>query len=100
MQTITTKGGTVVNVATRADMTSAVPTVYLRAYRVVGKQRLILDDNGEQTVIFKGDYPAVKDMAQPLEVRVREHAMILANKVPLDDVQAAAAEAARAAERG
>jgi hypothetical protein len=32
MQTITTKGGTVLNIAKRADLVTAVPTTYLHVY--------------------------------------------------------------------
>ena len=93
MQTITTKGGTVVNVATRADMATVVSTVYLRAYPKKGKVRFIYDEDGEQTVIFADDLAAVAGKAHSLEVRLREHWLIPIEKVPLDDVQAAAAKA-------
>ena len=91
MQTITTKSGTVLNVATRADMATAVPTAYLRAYPKKGKVRVILEVDGEQTVIFTDDLAAVAGKAHSLEVRLREHWLIPIEKVPLDDVQAAKA---------
>jgi len=91
MQTITTKSGTVLNVATRADMVTAVPTAYLRAYPKKGKVRLIFEEDGEQTVMFADDLAAVAGKAHSLEVRLREHWLIPIEKVPLDDVQAAKA---------
>jgi malate/lactate dehydrogenase len=88
MQTITTKTGVVVQCGTRADMASAVPTVYLRAFTASGRQRIIHEDSdGTQTVMFEGDYPVVKDQVHGLEVRVRDHGLIPTAKVPLDDAQ-------------
>ena len=99
MTTITTKSGVVVQGAARSDMTSAVPTVYLRAFPAAGKVRVLVEIDGEQTAVFTGDYPAVKDKVQPIEVRVREHTLIPVASVPLDDAQTAAkAEAERLAD--
>jgi len=100
MQTITTARGTVLNVAKRADLVTAVPTAYLRAYPKKGKVRFIYDEDGEQTVIFTDDLAAVAGKAHSLEVRLREHWLIPIEKVPLDDAQAAAKAAAEAVERG
>jgi len=103
MQTITTKSGVVVQgaAATRADMSSAVPTVYTRAFPASGNVRVLVEIEGERTVLFEGDYGAIKGFVQPIEVRVREHSPVAAGKVPLDDVQAAAvAEAERLANEG
>ena len=100
MQTITTARGTVLNVATRADMVTAVPTAYLHAYPKKGKVRFIYEEDGEQTVIFTDDLAAVAGKAHSLEVRLREHVLIPVEIIPLDDVQAAAKAAADAAERG
>ena len=91
MQTITSKSGVVVQCGTRADMASAVPTVYLRAFTAGGKQRIIHEDGaGVQTVIFADDLAASPGKVHCLEVRVRDHGLIPAAKVPLDDVQSAA----------
>ena len=99
MQTITSKNGVVAQCGGREDMTSAVPTLYTRAYMASGKVRVLIEIDGEQTVLFEGDYGAIRDFVQPIEVRVREHGMIPAEKVPLDDVQQAAkAEAERLAD--
>jgi hypothetical protein len=99
MQTITTKGGTVLNIAKRADLVTAVPTTYLHAYPKKGRVRVILEVDGEQTVIFADDLAAVAGKAHSLEVRLREHVLIPVEIIPLDDAQAAKA-AASAAERG
>jgi hypothetical protein len=100
MQTITTARGTVLNVAKRADLVTAVPTAYLHAYPKKGRVRVILEVDGEQTVIFTDDLAAVAGRAHSLEVRLREHWLIPIELVPLDDAQAAAKAAAEAAERG
>jgi hypothetical protein len=101
VQTITTKGGTVLNVATRADLVTAVPTAYLRAYPKKGKIRIIYEEDGDQTVIFADDLAAVAEKAHSLEVRLRKHALIPVEKIPLDDAQVAARRASEeAAERG
>jgi hypothetical protein len=99
MQTITSKNGVVAQCGTRADMTCAVPTLYTRAYMASGQVRVIFECDGEQTVMFAGEYGPIRGFVQPIEVRVREHGMIPAEKVPLDDVQQAAkAEAERLAD--
>lgn len=91
MKTITTRSGVVVQCGTRADMASAVPTVYLRAFTAGGKVRVLVEVDGEQTVVFEDDLGLSQDHAATcLEIRVRDHGLIHEDKVPLDDIQTAA----------
>jgi len=96
MKTITTAAGVVVQgvESVREDMASAVPTVYTRAFPASGKVRVLLEVDGEQTVLFADDYGPIRGFVQPIEVRVREHVPVAEEDRPLDDVQRAAKAAA------
>jgi hypothetical protein len=61
---------------------------------------VILEVDGEQTVIFADDLAAVIGKAHSLEVRLREHVLIPVEIIPLDDAQVAARAALDAVERG